>query len=295
MLKDIILVPNYQANVIANLPQLPVDLGRDVRLEKLPRDLAKKVMEACEPRGYNLRPVRQYGQLYTFVRQNPPDNPPLQWDSDSRLQECVAISRLIRPTSIGFECSARLRYTPGGELESIIPGPVGGFGAQAWIAQTGRDWLDANDVAALSKLWRETDLYSMPDRLFRALWYHEYAARTYQAAIRWVLVTTGIEALINTGAERASKQFVTRFCALAHGFAEKAISHTKASRAYELRSRIAHGTGLNDLIQDHRELYSVLEEVLRATIRAGISCRDVQQLFASDQAVEQEWPLPSQG
>jgi len=248
-------------------------------------------MDACEPRGYKFQPKRLFGHFYAFVRGNPPDEPTSEWDSDGRLQECVAISRLVRPTSIGFEYSSRLRYGPGEELR-IIPGPVGGFGAQAWIENTNHNWLAANDVTAIIELWRQADLSSLPDRLRRALWYHEYAARTYLAAIRWVLVTIGIEALINTGANRASKQFNIRFCALARKFAGKEVSHTKASQAYELRSRIAHGAGLNDLIQDHHKLYSLLEEVLRATIKAGMGSRDVQQIFASDETVEKEWPLP---
>lgn len=264
MLKDIILVPSNQAIPAAGLPSLPVDLGRGVRLEKLPQDQAQRVMDACEPPGWNAPPAQGYGDLYAFVRQNPPAGSTL-WDPDDRLQECIAISRLIRPTSIGFKYSAHLRCTPDGEPKSIIPGPVDGFGAYAWIVQTDCDWLEQTDVTALSELWRRTDLSSLPDRLLRAFWYHEYAARTYLAAIRWVLVTTGIEALINTGANRASKQFKVRFCALARKFAGKEVSHTKAGQAYELRSRIAHGAGLNDLIQDHHKLYSLLEEVLRPT------------------------------
>ena len=106
MLKDIILVPNVDAVAAGNLPQFPVDLGRNVSLEKLPKDLAKKVMDACEPRGRNFQPVRLFGHLYAFVRKDPPAEPLYDWDSDNVLQKCVAISRLVRPTSIGFEYSA---------------------------------------------------------------------------------------------------------------------------------------------------------------------------------------------
>lgn len=120
MLKDIILVPNYQANVTPNLPQFPVDLGRGVRLEKLPKDLAQKVMDACEPPGYNAPPAQGHGHLYVFIRQDPPAGSTL-WDPDGRLQECIAISRLIRPTSIGLKYSGQLRRTPEGELEQEWP------------------------------------------------------------------------------------------------------------------------------------------------------------------------------
>lgn len=155
MLKDIILVPNNQAIPAARLPSLPVNLGRGVALEKLPQDLAKRVMDACEPPGWNAPPAQGYGDLYAFVRQDPPGGS-TPWDPDGRLQECIAISRLIRPTSIGFKYSAQLRRTLDGELKSIFPGPVDGFGAYAWIVQTNHDWLDQTDVTALGELWRRS-------------------------------------------------------------------------------------------------------------------------------------------
>ncbi len=298
MQMDVILFPNSGLagrpfdEILGTRFNLPVSLGRDVRLERLQADLAEQIMDACEPRGHNFEPRRQYGQLYSFVRENPPPEPPNKWDSDHRLQECVAMSRLVRPTSIGFEYSATLSYTPAGELASIIPGPVGGFGAQSWIVPTDHgDWLDEEDVAALRELWSQANLSSLPDRLRRALWYHEYAARTSQVAIRWVLLTTGIEALINTGDDRPSRQFVVRFCALAHCFGGIEVSRSTASLIYGRRSNLAHGEDFTILTENDRPLYSLLETVLRVTVGASLNDQAVQQLFSSSDEVKRQWPL----
>ncbi len=293
---DVLIFPNIVLAEVpvhepVNLPELPVDLGHDVRLEQLQGDLANRVMDACEPRGYNYQLILPYSDLYTFVRLNPPNEPINEWDSDGRLQECVAISRLVRPTSISFEYSARVRFSSKGELESICPGPVGSFGGITWVVKTNhRDWLDADDVTALGDLWRQTDLSNLPERLSRAFWYYEYSARIPHVAVRWVSLTTGVEALINTRADRPTRQFVVRFSALAEKFAGIKCSHTTADEIYALRSKISHGSGPNDL-GDNLPLYSLLEIVLRMAIKEGISRQDVQHLFSSAEAVEKEWPI----
>jgi hypothetical protein len=198
----------------------------------------------------------------------------------------------VRPTSIGFEFSATLRYALGGDLASIIPGPVGGFGAHSWIVPTDHgDWLDDDDIAALCGLWSRADVPSLPDRVGRALWYHEYAARTNHIAVRWVLLTTGVEALINTGKDDATRQFIVRFSALANMFGGIEMSHTRAERIYDLRSKIAHGEGLPTLTDPRRQLYSELEMVLRLTLRAGVGDQAVQLLFSSPDEVERQLPL----
>lgn len=268
---------------------LPFDLGRDVYLEKLPDGLAERVMSACEPAGENFRPVRQVGELYTFIRRNPPAD---AWDRDMRLQQFVAISRLVRPTSVGFEYSARLEFDNRGEVLSIAPGAVTGFGAQAWIASDSQDdWFEQSDIVSLKQLWRQTNFPLVPERIGRAFWYHEYAARTEFAAVRWVLVCTGVESLINTGADRVSKQFVARMPELARRFCGSVISRSKASRMYELRCKVAHGVFLGALDPPTKALYSELETTLRTTLLCALSDPRVGELFASEDRIDQEWPL----
>ena len=299
-LEDVVLMTN---SCFAGLPHdrvpspnfvhLPFDMGRDVYLEKLPNDLADRVMNACEPAGENFEPVRQFSQLYTFVRRNLPTEYSHHWDADTRLQSCVALSRLVKPTSVGFEYSAQLVLDSTDEIVSIVPGAVVGFGARAWIASDGQeDWFVQQDIEALKRLWSQPVFPLPPGRIARAFWYHEYAARTEFMAVRWTLVCTGIESLVNTGPGRATKQFVTRMPELAERFCGLEVSHSKAGRMYELRSKVAHGVVLGALDPATRALDFDLETTLRTTLLNALIDPRVGELFVSEGRIDQEWPLP---
>src|SRR5262245_52627242 len=86
------------------------DLGQELRIGRLESDLAEAVFDACLPAGENFKPIRQVGCAYAIWRT--PDTGPaahgIQFDPDSRLHHCVALSRLVQPTSVGFEYAARI-------------------------------------------------------------------------------------------------------------------------------------------------------------------------------------------
>jgi hypothetical protein len=69
------------------------------------------------------------------------------------------------------------------------------------------------------------------------------------------------------------------------------MSHTRAERIYDLRSKIAHGEGLPEFTDPRRQLYSELEMVLRLTLRASLNDPATQQLFSSSDEVERQLPL----
>ncbi|HLC42251.1 MAG TPA: hypothetical protein VJO34_11620 [Methylomirabilota bacterium] len=294
MIEDIVLVPHREtppdAILAADLPKLPVELGRDVRLERFPQPLARKIMESCERQGDT---GTQSGEhLYTFVRQSPPGGSRDRWDPDHHLQACVAISRLVRPTSIGFKYSARLRFNDHGQLLSITPVWNGHLPTQASVVLSDHgDWLSEADVTALGELWREIDLSAIPDRLRRALWLFEYALRTPAMSVRWILMAAGIEALMTTQTERAATQFAGRFCALAYTFAGLIVPRETAFRAYAQRVMIPHDAVLGDLAKEDRKLYVVLEAVLQTTLRACLADEEKQEWFSSADAVDREWPV----
>ena len=297
--KDVVVVTS---DVLAGLPhdriplrnsfRLPFHLGRDISIEEIQGPLVEHILDACEPAGWNFRPARPYGQLYSFVRNKPPDVESPVWDEDRELQKCIALSRLVKPTSVGFEYSARVVSYANGEAVKVIPGAVAGFGSQAWVAgKSEDDWLTQGDIDALAELWSKVDLASVPARIQRAFWLHEYAARTEDLAIRWILASMGVESLINTGVDRASKQFIVRMVELAKRFSRKEVSRTQTSKIYEMRSKIVHGTTLTRARPNDLELYLCLETTLRDTLRAALNDNEAQALFRSEDSVSQEWPL----
>lgn len=80
-------------------------------MEKLDAAASNLVVNFGIPEGFNvMKPARQYGYFYAFVRQVPGATTIHEWDTDRKLQTAVALSRLVRPTSISFRHAARLGY-----------------------------------------------------------------------------------------------------------------------------------------------------------------------------------------
>ena len=55
------------------------------------------------------------------------------------------------------------------------------------------DWLIEEEMMEVRALFHHMAAVTLPFRLSRAFWYHEYAARTYYGEVRWVLVCTALE------------------------------------------------------------------------------------------------------
>ena len=80
----------------------PFQLASDIELTLVDHDLAEKVMDCCDAQLFGFpKPVRQSPQLYSFVRTASQSGYLWEWkpDHDQRLEMCVALSRLVHPTS----------------------------------------------------------------------------------------------------------------------------------------------------------------------------------------------------
>lgn len=175
---DFLLVPNrdwavsdevYDAHPpavgpLASREREEVDLGTGVFIRFVPD--ADALMTACEPRGENFDPTRQYGQRYVFVR---PDAPGSNWDEDGALMACVALSRLVVPTAADMTYAGRIEETPG-QPRVILPA-WNGF--RCWVPYPDRrQWLDLEEAHALAVLherWLSVK-DSFPERVRDANW-----------------------------------------------------------------------------------------------------------------------------
>ena len=131
-------------------PVVDYRLAEDLEIKRLDHAVTNKVMELCEPNWYGVdRPTRQFAQLYAFVRSGSPSER-IWGQPDNRLYMCIALSRLVHPTSVGFIYHAQLNFGPNGELTQCIPISLEGHPTGAWIAdREGRDWLTDGDAAEL--------------------------------------------------------------------------------------------------------------------------------------------------
>ncbi|MFN8133343.1 MAG: hypothetical protein U0R70_17505 [Solirubrobacteraceae bacterium] len=289
----------------------PVELGRDMRLTTgLAGREAERIMDACEPRGENFKPARQFGCRYAFVRDLPAaayEQHYTHWDHDQVLLAGFTLSRLVLDNAYSTEYAARIVEFSDGRVQ-ISPGPVNLEGALAYRAHSGRDWLDADEArqlaALLAAFWEREG--SLPERVSNAIWLAEQSARRKYDFDALMTVIAGLEALLNTGPRQNTKQFVMRVPRLAAGGGVSGISQGMARRLYNRRSEPAHGRRLTliptpqpgvpapqhaeQMAAALREL-ALLQDVLRAAVRRCIEDPDFSAHFADDEGVRAQWPV----
>ena len=278
-----------RTHLIAAYPPVrdPIDIGGNMSVRRLEHGVADRVARTVSAGGVPNAAQHQYA----FVREHNPANDG-DFDPGQRLQAAIALSRLVCPTSIGLEESCQIE----GGIENgdaggyIRPGPVSGPAAQAWIAnETARDWLTADDALALRELIRRYDVSPPVGRIKRALWYHEYAARTLEGSVRWIIVATGLEALLGTDRIGVSKQFVERTVAIAQ-LLNVEFSRQDSRDSYSLRSKMSHGA-FTSIAPERLALYVRMETLLRMAIKQCIELDDWRAKFQDDASVRAALPV----
>ena len=305
-LLDIVLARPHLTEAAVRHPAISsvIELGHDVSIVPIGaagpvnRELANELVRFCEPEKVRTRMGETRGPIrYAFVRRLRGVNVDWNFDSDGRLTAAIAISRLAHPTSVGLEWSARLSVTPEGQMDEGVAGHLKGPAAFAFVTPGSRDWLtepDANAVASVFGAYM-AQVGTLPARVERAIWRHEYAARLEELDVRWLIAASGLEALLKIRYHRGVRgvgstlQFKKRTVALAAQVGV-AWTETDAERAYELRSEMAHGEKVSHSNPD-LPLYIAMEGLLRAALSKSLLEPSFQALFNSDAAVEAAFPV----
>jgi len=267
------------------------ELGHELSIEPLPQNLLAKIVAAYVPVCMQGAPDNTR-TLYAFIRRT--TAPSALFDSDGTLAIALALSRLVHPTSIGLEESARVVTTGSGltfeNNLSVSPGLNQGPASMAWVIdESQRDWLTASDGLELTGLVDRYFAEPLTGSLLRALWHHEFAARNSDMAIRWAIVVTGLESLINTGEPRVARQFTERVTALAEGCG-LTISPSDVADAYRQRSKVVHGHVVGyDAAK--KQLYREVEEILGAAISKALLDHDWRSVFDNKATVKTRWPV----
>lgn len=262
----------------------------DIWIERLEEQLAKNVYMACEPAHYKIESRVLDQHLYAFVRRVP-EKETRNYEGLEMLHTVLALSRLIRPTSIGSRYCAKI-YQCGMAESNIYAVQYRGISPDVFLSSYASDWLSVEDAEELRKLmpWLTKATF---DRIYRALWYHEYAMRSSVLDLRLPLAVTGLEALINTDATGNKKQFCGRVSQLAMTFG----IDLDVEKAWVLRSKLAHAEaflyGLGNILpqREHTPLYEKLEEVLRSTVRRSLLDQSFAEGFKDADAVRSHWPV----
>lgn len=292
----------------------PVDLGRGVRLDRLPDDEAKLVMNACSPRGHYFVPVRQFGQRCAYIREIDQASWSQHlhtWDPDRVLWDALALSRLVRDNAHSTEYAARIIEHHDGEKAVVYT--IGAESKHVYRLRRSRDWLDASEAetlrALLSAYWEAED--ALPARVRRAAWRAEYASWIKWGDLVVPILVSGIESLIKTDRRRATSQFVTRVPRLAESLGVDGVTPDFCDRLYDARSAWIHGAHVQ-LFTTGREAseaaeagtpqgpedayqwevfadIALLQDLLRAAVRRAFEEEEFRRVFEDDASIRERW------
>ena len=286
----------------------PVDLGRGLRLDRLPDDQAELVMNACTPRGHHFVPIRQFGQRFSFVREldvSEWDRHPYAWDRDGVMTDALMLSRLVRDNAYSTEYAARIIDFHDGQR--IVACTLRAELDHVYRVRRTRDWLDYDDAAdlreSLAAYWSIRD---MPPRVARAIWRTEYASWIKWADLILPVLVSGLEALLKTERHPATRQFKIRVAALAEDLNLDGITEEFCEGMYDARSDWVHGNRVelfaggshggeggpaNDEQRDAIASVARLQDVLRAAVRRAIEDPAFRDTFEADDAIRARWPI----
>ena len=287
----------------AGAPPLVTAKGRfplsdDTWIESLDEDTAKHIQTACEPPHFNIGTQPYDRHLYAFVRRAPMIEKGI-YEGLENLFAVIAMSRLIRPTSTGDRYCVKVFHF--GLKDSAIHAiQYRGISADAFLGINQRDWLSLDDGESLRKLmpWLSVGK-PMHSRIRRAYWSHEYAVRSYYLDMRWTLVVSGLEALINVwkkGKSDNKAQFLKRTRLLADEF-KAPLSDPELISGWALRSKLAHNEAfLYELdktlpVNQQSAVYQKLEDLLRVTLKRCLLDHNFGDRFKDDATVEKSWPI----
>jgi hypothetical protein len=290
--------PNKTPAIAADIP---FQLSSDVWIERFDEDFAIRIQQACEPANHLIDNFVRDRHHYAFVRREPESErlrlpgTIVRDEGIIPLFTVMALSRLIRPTTIGNRYCAKIYSGP--ETDPPIQAlTTSGVNPDVTIGDTAHDWLSPSDGDELRKLMRWAPAGErMFKRIHHAFWKHEDAMRTYFLDGRLPAVVAGLEALVTVEKYRAGSRFVRRVRKLAREIGIN-LSERELEQAYELRSELAHGRSfLFDLHKvlppdEQPRLYIKLESLLRAAVRRCLLDEEFGRHFADDQAVLKNYP-----
>lgn len=298
--RDVIVQPTTPGIRVADevfMAEAPImarfDLGADLWAGPLDRPTIDAVFDACRAPGQNFNPARSNFYHYCFVRDmEATPGASLNWDHDRRLQDCLLMARLVHPTTVATCYSARLFYRDH-QILQIVPGPTQGLGAYAWVnGNSWRNWLTSSDIEEVRRLLISYDSEKLRGRLGRAVRHFLYACYTYELDIRFTLVVTGLEALVNARNRGVTAQFKKRLC-MAGQDVGVMITEDAAKEAYEYRSNFVHGQLLQgqNISEKVQQSYLPLETLLRLLIKRSIADSHFASRFESESAIEAAYPV----
>lgn len=275
----------------------PVSLPTGIQIEVIDQALEQRLLGACELRGEDWSPARQFHAVHAYVRRVWRDGESIpddlyRWDSEGRLYPCVQLSRLVRDNATSTEFAVRrLRRADGSEC--LVP--FSGFDSHLAyrLHPEERGWLDEDEARELGQLleayWSALPL---PARVGRALRRADLVTRERYLEDALPIVVGGIEALVKIGRRALTGQFACRGSRLAAEFGID-LSEARVREIYNDRSALVHGADVDlsepQALDEFGEGFIALQETLRCAVRRAIEDREFAAIFEDDDRISLRW------
>jgi hypothetical protein len=272
-------------------------LSDRVWIERLDANVARIIALACNSANYNTPPIEEEDHLYAFVRKSRLPGLFSDFGGTEELGAVVSLSRLVHPTTTGLRYAARVSLVKGEVRRVHAQQPRGVSLDVFWSEGNRRNWLTAEDASRLRALMPYLlERRPLPKRIHIAYWHHEYAVRTYYVDHRWVLIFTGLDALVNIDPYLGKRKFVSRIKRIAETVGVSA-SEAELEKAYDLRSNLVHGQHFlydfgQPLPKVDVELYDKIEEILRRTLLKTFEEPSFASNFTDESSIKAFLPYP---
>jgi hypothetical protein len=137
----------------------PFELSSDIWIERFDKEFAINIQRACEPANHNINNHVWDRHLYAFVRRETEEERQQRQQPGTVVRDegiiplftVMALSRLVRPTTIGNRYCAKIYPTPA--TDPVIQAlTISGANPDVTIADVSRDWLMPEDGPELRRL-----------------------------------------------------------------------------------------------------------------------------------------------
>jgi hypothetical protein len=274
-----------------------VIIAPGIKMSRLTDELRRQLDLATQERGFNFG-AGMRSVTYGIVRDNAPGS---SWDEDGTIRRLLGLSRVVHPSTLGDEVAGTLYFDDTGELECI----AARAGDGAYGCRSLRPWLTKEDCEELGRLFQAYEALPvvhpitdaeprptrrLPLRLHRALWNLAYAAFVRPAHIRWLIVATALEGVIETGGG-ARQEFMQRLLAIGPEVGV-AVTKKQIDQIYSLRSTVAHRgwfSGKEDAELDAS--YVPMDRLVAGIVRQAIIDAQFRSAFDSAETIATRWPV----
>ena len=136
-------------------------------------------------------------------------------------------------------------------------------------------------------------IHPLNSRVKRAMFFYEHAFREFYIDVRWLLISSAMEALINTSGDHITKQFVKRSMCLANFVGGITYTTKDAEKIYNYRSKISHGQmkRIDGLDEKEKDAYAKIEELIRRCLKKSILDPTFASIFNTEESINKKLPI----